>query len=193
MGKECVTVGESLRQVLWGELLTVVSLVASDVGRGLMVTPLVWLGGLVGIVSMGMIILGLAGAAGVRSGYRKALICVVAELALSVIISFVPDLGKGILSILMALAACAGVWFVCGSTEELLREEEEWDGNAGFVWKFYAVGSILTSIAYALFVYSPWLPWGRLPVMLIAPSLQIVVLFVYLHFLDKSQHTLRGK
>lgn len=193
MGKECVTVGEGLRQILWGELLTVVSLVASDVGRGLMITPLVWLGGLVGVVSMGMIMIGLAGAASVRSSYRKAPFCVVTELALSVILSFAPNLGKAILSILMALAASAGVWFVCESTEALLQEEEEGGVGSGLVWKLYAMGSVLASIAYAVFIYSPWFPWGKLPAMLIAPLLQMAVLFLYLHFLDKSQHTLRGK
>lgn len=194
MGKECVTVGESLRQVLWGELLTVVSLVASDVGRGLMITPLVWLGGLVGLVSMGMIILGLAGATGVRSGYRKALICVAAQLSFSLLLIVMPDLGKAALTILTALAASAGVWCVCEDTEELLGEEGEQEGShGGAVWKLYAAGSIPAAIAYAIFIYGPWFPDARLPVMIAAPLVQIAALFFYLHFLDKSQHLLRRK
>lgn len=193
MGKEYVTVGEGLRQVLWGELLALISLVASDVGRGLQVTPLVWLGGLVGIVGMTMVIFGLAGASSVQSGYRKAVFCVWAELLLSVASGFLPDMWKAVITLLSALCASAGVWFVCASTCDIPLEQEGTVRSGGAVWKVYAVGSILSAAAYALFVYTHWFPGVRFPVMLAAAILQVVVLFVYLRFLDQNQHLLRGK
>lgn len=195
MEKRQITVGDGLRQVLLGELLAIIALVASTVGRSIQIAPLTGLSALVGLVSTGMIIIGLAGVSAAHSSYRAALVFAVLELALSVATGLVPHFLRALLSVLTALAGVVTVWCVCSGTRDLLLEQEEeptarW---AGIVWKLYAVGSVLSGVVYAVFIYGPWLPAARLPVMIAAPLLQMAMLLVYLRFLDRSQHILRGK